>query len=151
MMKQQHGIRVRIRNNLVAQCFPGLDRLWSQAETENLGIVRWCLAPEKISRLKLEDFLRMVAPRYRGDRQYKRLLKIWQIASYSIAYCAGTALELDARRVTENGYFPQSQRQAQIIILEILQCIPVVIIFAFLDLEKNISFSDTLLGLWLRS
>ena len=52
----------------------------------------------------------------------------------------------DARRVSEHGYFPQSLRQAQIIILEILQCIPVVIIFAFLDLGKNISFSDTLLG-----
>jgi len=36
-------------------------------------------------------------------------------------------------------------RQAQIIILEILQCIPVVIIFAFFDLGKNISFSDSLL------
>ena len=34
-------------------------------------------------------------------------------------------------RLSENGYFPQSLRQAQIIILEILQCIPVVIIFAF--------------------
>jgi len=48
------------------------------------------------------------------------------------------------RRLSENGYFPQSLRQAQIIILEILQCIPVVIIFAFLDLGKNISFSDSL-------
>jgi hypothetical protein len=51
-----------------------------------------------------------------------------------------------ARRLSENGYFPQSLRQAQIIILEILKCIPVVIIFAFLDLGKNISFSDSLLG-----
>jgi len=46
------------------------------------------------------------------------------------------------RRLSENGYFPQSLCQAQIIILEILKCIPVVIIFAFLDLEKNSSFSD---------
>jgi hypothetical protein len=37
-------------------------------------------------------------------------------------------------------------QQAKIIILEILKCIPVVIIFAFLDLGKNISFSDSLLG-----
>jgi len=37
-------------------------------------------------------------------------------------------------------------RQTQIIILEILKCIPVVIIFAFLDLVKTISFSDNLLG-----
>jgi len=49
------------------------------------------------------------------------------------------------RRLSENGYFPQSLCQAQIIILEILKCIPVVIIFAFLDLEKNSSFSDSLL------
>ena len=46
------------------------------------------------------------------------------------------------RRLSENGYFPQFLRQTQIIILEILQCIPacpvgladrtrVVIIFAF--------------------
>jgi len=48
-------------------------------------------------------------------------------------------------RLSENGYFPQSLRQAQIIILEILKCIPVVIIFAFLDLGKIISFSDTLI------
>jgi len=51
-----------------------------------------------------------------------------------------------AWRLSENGYFPQSLRRAQIIILEILQCVPVVIIFAFLDLGKNISFSDSLLG-----
>jgi len=48
--------------------------------------------------------------------------------------------------LSENGYFSQYLRQAQIIILEILQCIPVVIIFVFLDLGKNISFSDSLLG-----
>jgi hypothetical protein len=51
------------------------------------------------------------------------------------------------RRLSENGYFSQSLRQAEIIILEILHCIPVVIISAFLDLEKNISFSDSLLGI----
>ena len=51
------------------------------------------------------------------------------------------------RRLSENGYFSQSLRQTQIIILEILQCIPVVIIFAFLDLEKTISLSDSLLEL----
>jgi hypothetical protein len=53
----------------------------------------------------------------------------------------------DTRRLSEDGYFPQSLRQAQIIILEILKCIPVVIIFAFLDLGKNISSSDSLLAL----
>ena len=57
-------------------------------------------------------------------------------------------------RLSENGYFPQSLRQSQIIILEILNVwmpVPlylcgVVIIFTFLDLGKNISSSDSLLG-----
>jgi hypothetical protein len=48
------------------------------------------------------------------------------------------------RRLFENGYFSQSLRQTQIIILEILSCIPVVIVFAFLDLENTISFSNSL-------
>jgi hypothetical protein len=52
---------------------------------------------------------------------------------------------MGTRRLSENGYFRQSLRQAQIIILEILQCIPVVLIFAFPDLEKNFSFSGSLL------
>ena len=43
---------------------------------------------------------------------------------------------MKSRRLSENGYFPQSLRQAQIIVLEILPRIPVVIIFTFLDLEK---------------
>ena len=53
----------------------------------------------------------------------------------------------DYRRLSENGYLSQSLRQAHpsLAVLEILECIPVVIIFAFLDLEKNISFSDSLL------
>ena len=32
---------MRIRNNLVAQYFPELDRFWNNAEAENLAIVRW--------------------------------------------------------------------------------------------------------------
>ncbi len=41
-----------------------------------------------------------------------------------------------------NGPFPQSQRHTQIVILKILERIPVVTIFAFLDLEQNSSFLD---------
>ncbi|MFZ0450711.1 MAG: hypothetical protein WAL98_15835, partial [Desulfatiglandaceae bacterium] len=40
------------------------------------------------------------------------------------------------------GYFARYRRYAQILILEIPQCIPVVKIFACLDLEQTISFVD---------
>jgi len=48
-------------------------------------------------------------------------------------------------RLSENGCFFQSLRQPEILILKILQCIPAVKISGFLDLEKNISFSDILI------
>ena len=41
-----------------------------------------------------------------------------------------------------NGPFAQSPRQAQILVLEILPCIPVAEIFTFLDLERNCLFLD---------
>jgi hypothetical protein len=62
-------------------------------------------------------------------------------------------------RLSENGYFPQSLRQAQIIIREILNVwmpVPlylsgVVIIFAFLDLGKNISSSNSLISWFIKT
>ena len=42
---------------------------------------------------------------------------------------------------TKTLFFPQFLRQAQMLILEILLCIPAVKIFAFLELEKKSWFS----------
>ena len=109
LLKQQHSARVRIRNNLVAQYFPELDSYWKQAETENLAIVRWCLAPRSITQLKFEDFVQMVAPQHRGITQYQRLRKIWEIAPCSIGCRAGTALELEAKIMVEGLQYIQQQ------------------------------------------
>jgi transposase len=109
LLKQQHSARVRIRNNLVAQYFPELDSYWNQAETENLAIVRWCLAPRCITQLRFEDFVQMVAPQYRGITQYQRLKKIWEIAPHSIGCGAGTALELEAKIMVEGLRYIQQQ------------------------------------------
>ena len=57
LKKQEHSIRMQIRNGLVARHFPELDRHWGSCLTENLAIVRWCLAPRKISAMSFTDFL----------------------------------------------------------------------------------------------
>lgn len=101
LKKQEHGIRVRIRNNLVAQYFPELDKYWNKSEGESLAIARWCLAPAKINRLEFKNFFQMVTSRYRGARQYQRLTKIWEMAPYSVGCRAGTALELEAKIMVE--------------------------------------------------
>ena len=103
LMKQQHSARIRIRNNLVAQYFPELDQFWNKSESENLAIVRWCLSPHKIRELPFEAFCRMVAPRQRGERQYRRISKIWEMSPYSIGCRAGIAVEREAVFGIENG------------------------------------------------
>ena len=68
------------------------------------------------------------------------------LQSLTVSWMPWRKSEFKLRDCPRMAIFPQSLCQAQIIILEILQCIPVVIIFAFLDLGKNVSFSDSLLG-----
>jgi len=101
LKKQKHSIRMRIRNNLVAQYFPELDKSWNKHESENLAIVRWCLSPHKMEKLRFEDFCRMVVPQYRTEKQYERIFKIWATSPYSIGCQAGIALELEAKILVE--------------------------------------------------
>jgi transposase len=85
----------------VAQYFPEFDKFWNTSEKENLAIVRWCLSPDKIESMKFEDFYKMVAPKYRGQTQYRRISKIWEISASSIGCRAGLALDLESRVLVE--------------------------------------------------
>jgi len=109
LRKQLHSSKMRIRNNLVAQYFPELDKLWKTREEENLAIVRWCLSPAKIAAMKFEDFCRLVTSRNRGERQRQRLFKIWDSASFSIGCHAGKALELEAKVLVDSVKSIQAQ------------------------------------------
>jgi transposase len=97
LKKQLHSSRMRIRNNLVAQYFPEMDNLWKQVETENLSIVRWCLAPEKIKQLEYDAFFKTVTSHKKGLRQSRRLRQIWELANESIGCQVGSAVSLEAR------------------------------------------------------
>jgi hypothetical protein len=48
LKKEEHSLRMRIRNSLVTKYFPELDRHWSKCLEENLEIVRWYLDPSLI-------------------------------------------------------------------------------------------------------
>lgn len=109
LKRQLHSCRVRIRNNLVAQYFPEMDKHWNQSETENLSIVRWCLSPEKINDMTFEKFYQMVTTRNRGLGQYRRLHKIWETAPYSIGCRATAASQLEARMLAENVNYCKEQ------------------------------------------
>ncbi|NIW11948.1 MAG: IS110 family transposase [Gammaproteobacteria bacterium] len=101
LKRQEHGLRVRIRNNLLAQYFPEFDGYFGRSESEGLAIVRWCLAPSVIASLEYDQFARWVAPGNRGIRQQARLRAIWQKASVSIGCEVGEAVRFEAKLMVE--------------------------------------------------
>lgn len=109
LKKQQHSCRVRIRNNLVAQYFPELDRFWNNAEAENLTIVGWFLDPASIRQLTCEQFIAKVTTHNGGLRQQRRLRHIWEAAGRSIGCRPGPAMRLEAELLVQALQFVQAQ------------------------------------------
>lgn len=100
--KQEHGLKVRIRNNLLAQYFPEMDRYFKSYIPENLAIVKYSLAPDMIAKLHYKEFFDMVTTRKKGLRQHKHLYKIWQEAGKSIGCQAAEGTMFEADLVVEH-------------------------------------------------
>ena len=96
LKREEHGLRMRIRNNLLAQYFPELDRFYSACESESLAIVRWCPNPDTISAMEFGEFFHMVTTTRRGNAQTLRLRKIHELATESIGCPMGPAAEYEA-------------------------------------------------------
>jgi len=101
LKKGEHGSKVRIRNHLLAQYFPEMDRFYGQSESDSLEIIKWCLNPSVIAGLEYEQFLQVVVPRKRGIWQQNRLKAIWEKAVDSIGCDAGESLEFEAKAMVE--------------------------------------------------
>ncbi len=101
LKKQEHGLKVRIRNHLLAQYFPELDRYYGQWEAGGLSIVRWCLDPKVIAAMDYERFSQMVISGRTNQKQHDRLKAIWHKAAESIGCDVGEALELEATMMVE--------------------------------------------------
>jgi len=99
--KQEHGIKARIRNHLLAQYFPELDPYYGQSESDGLAVVRWCLHPSGIAAMDYGQFARLVAPQSRSLAQQKRLTAIYRKAADSIGCKAGEALAFEATVMVE--------------------------------------------------
>jgi transposase len=84
LKKEEHRLRMRIRNGLIAKYFPEMDRYWGSCLEENLAIVRWYLDPKKIVDTNFDLFMRHVTTTDRGLRQVHRLKAIYQIAGQSV-------------------------------------------------------------------
>jgi transposase len=101
LKRQEHGLRVRIRNHLIAQYFPELDRYYGSGGREMLAIVSWCLNPVVIAGMEFEQFVHLVAPQMRTGGQRRRLEAIWALAANSVGCEAGGMLEFEAKMMVE--------------------------------------------------
>jgi transposase len=101
LKKQEQGLKVRIRNHLLAQYFPELDRAFARSGAVGLQIVRWCLAPSVIAGLDYEQFAHLVAPGRRNGGQHKKLYALWKMAGDSIGCDAGEAVAFEAKVLVE--------------------------------------------------
>jgi transposase len=102
LKRQEHSHKVRIRNNLLAQYFPELDKYYGAWGKEGLAIVRWCMDPSIIAGLEYDEFVRRVAPNGRGGiPQEKRLRAVWKTAIESVGCTAGESLDVEAKLMVE--------------------------------------------------
>jgi transposase len=101
LKKEEHSLRMRIRNNLLAQYFPELDRFFPACENESLAIVRWFLDPTMIAAMEFDEFFSLVTSTRRGIAQKLRLQKIHRLAAESVGCPVGPAAEFEARLLVE--------------------------------------------------
>jgi transposase len=101
LKRQEHGYRIRIRNNLIAQYFPEMDSYDERLGAEGVSIVRWCLAASDIAQLDVEPFIERVTSRRTRMEKRRRLEEIWEKAAGSIGCDGVPGLDHEAKVMVE--------------------------------------------------
>ena len=86
LKKEEHSLRMRLRNNVLAQYFPELDKLFIHAGTPDalvLAIAQHCLDPREVAKLEFDEFLKLITTRSISNLREKRLHELWEVAKVS--------------------------------------------------------------------
>jgi len=95
LKKEEHSLRVRIRNQLLAQYFPEMDRHFDSSVS--LAVVQRCLDPSMIAGMDYDEFRRTAVPGRVSIAQQRQLRTVWQAAPQSIGCAVGEAVSLEAQ------------------------------------------------------
>jgi len=101
LKKQEQGYRLRIRNHLLAQYFPEMDRDYDRLGAEGLSIVRWCWAASEIAQLDKAPFIERVTSRRIPMKRRRRLEEVWEKAGESIGCDGVPGLDHEAKVLVE--------------------------------------------------
>ena len=100
LKKREHGISACIRNHVLAQYFPELDKYYGPAAT--LAVIRECLDPSEIAGMEYDDFCRTVAPGKMTLAKERRAGAIWRAAVDSVGCTMGDAASYEAQVMVDS-------------------------------------------------
>ena len=98
LRKQEHALRMRIRNNIVAQYFPEMDRIYKATDDLILSVVKGCLDPKEIARMDFAIFMQRITSRRCGSQQQKKAHAIWEAAKESVGCKVTAAVQWEPNR-----------------------------------------------------
>ena len=101
LKKLEQGLRLRIRNHLVAQFFPEMDQYCHWGANEGLALVRWCLDPAVMGQLSDEELGKRLGTQGRTLAQRKRLSALKDKAPSSIGCKFGDSVEFEGQSVVK--------------------------------------------------
>ena len=100
LKKEEHALRMRLRNNVFAQYFPELDRLYVRAGQPDdmvLSIAEHCLDPREIAGMEFDAFLKLITKRKIRIEQERRLRELWEVAKESAGCLVHDAARWEAK------------------------------------------------------
>lgn len=103
LKKQEHALRMRIRNTLLAQYFPELDKQMPQGGQDGLilDIIAQDFAPERIATMSFEEFRQQYSMEKRHLVQEQRLRTIWEISQSSVGCALPASAAWEGRMLVE--------------------------------------------------
>ena len=103
LKKQEHGLRMRIRNNLLAQYFPELDKQMPQGGQDGLilDLIANDFDPARIAAMSFDDFRRGYQMQKRSMAQERLLEAIWQASQLSVGCALPDSAAWEGRALVE--------------------------------------------------
>jgi transposase len=101
LKKLEQGLRLRMRNHLVAQFFPEMDQYCHWGANEGLALVQWCLDPAVLGKLTDEELVKRLGTVGRTIAQRKRLSTLKEKAPSSIGCKFGSSVEFEGQSVVK--------------------------------------------------
>jgi len=97
----EQGLRLRIRNHLVAQYFPEMDQYCHWGASEGLALVQWCLDPALMASLSDEELCQRLGSLGRTIAQRKRLSALKEQAASSIGCRFSRSVEFEGQNLVK--------------------------------------------------